>query len=95
MDYNHKRDAPATPTTVLNSPAQLSKTTVTEIVPKNLLETLTRSQKQQPQHRSLAPSRSLAAVNKTAQGISHHSPGRKNSTPAASYTKEMTGGNKQ
>jgi hypothetical protein len=43
MDYNHKRDAPATPTTMLNSPAQLSKKPTTEMAPKNLLETLTKS----------------------------------------------------
>jgi hypothetical protein len=95
MDYDHKRNAPATPTTMSNSPTKLSKKPATEIVPKNLLDSLTRSQKQQQQHRSPARSHSLTAINEMAQGISRHSPARKTFIPTTSYAKETTGGNKQ
>jgi ATP-dependent Clp protease ATP-binding subunit ClpA len=63
--------------------------------PQNLLESLMKSQKHQTQHRSLTQSRSLTAINETAQGISRHSPGQKTTTPATSYAKELTGGNKK
>jgi hypothetical protein len=43
MDYDHKHDAPATPTTMSNSPGQAFKKATTDITPKNLLETLTKA----------------------------------------------------
>jgi hypothetical protein len=95
MDYDHKQDAPATPTTMSNSPGQVFKKAVADIAPKNLLESLTKSQKHQTQHRSPARSRSLTAINKTAQGISRQSPGQKTATRATSYAKASTGGNKK
>jgi hypothetical protein len=95
MDYDHERNAPVTPTTMSNSLGQASKKVTTDITPMNLLETLTKSQNHQMQHRSLAQLRSLMAINKTVQGISRHSPGRKSATPTTSYAKESTGGNKK
>jgi hypothetical protein len=95
MDYNHKRNTPATPTTMSNSPGQASKKVTTDIAPKNLLETLTKSQNHQTQHRSPARSRSLTAINTTAQGISRQSPGHKSATPTTTYAKESTGGSKK
>jgi hypothetical protein len=95
MDYDHKRSTPASPTTMSNSLGQASKKVTTDIAPRNLLETLTKNQNHPTQHRSLARSRSLTAINETAQGISRQSPGRKSATPATSYTKESTGGNKK
>jgi hypothetical protein len=50
MDQDNKRDTPATPTTMSNSPGQISKNPATEIVPKNLLECLNKTQKQQALH---------------------------------------------
>jgi hypothetical protein len=95
MDYDHKRNTPATPTTMSNSPGQASKKATTDIAPKNLLETLTKSQNHQMQHRSPARLHSLMAINETAQGISRQSPGCKSATPATSYAKELTGGIKK
>jgi hypothetical protein len=54
MDYNHKHSTPATPTTMTNSLGQAFKKATMDIAPKNLLETLTKSQKHQTQHRSPA-----------------------------------------
>jgi hypothetical protein len=95
METNNKRDTPATPTTMSNSPGQISKKPATEIVPKNLLESMNKLQKHQPPHQSPAWSRSLTAINETAQGNSRNSPGRKPTTTATSYTKETTGGSKK
>jgi hypothetical protein len=45
MEYNHKQDAPATPTTMSNSPGQVFKRAMADIAPKNLLESLTTNKK--------------------------------------------------
>jgi hypothetical protein len=70
-----------------NSPGQAFKKAMADITPKNLLESLMKSQKHQTQHRSPAQSHSLTAINKTAQGISRHLPRQKTTTPATSYAK--------
>jgi hypothetical protein len=73
-----------------NSPTWTQKTKKNDIAPQNLLETLSK-----PIHRAPTQSRSLAAISKTAQGISRNSPGRKHTTTSTSYAKGLTGGNKK
>jgi hypothetical protein len=50
MDQDNKRNTPATPTTMSSSPGQIHKKPATEIAPKNLLDSLNKTQKQQPLH---------------------------------------------
>jgi hypothetical protein len=95
METDNKQDTPATPTTMSNSPRQISKKIATNIVPKNLLDSMNKLQKHRQPHQSPAQSRSLTAINETAQGIPRNSPGRKPTTTATSYAKETTGGNKK
>jgi hypothetical protein len=80
METYNKRDTPATPTTMSNSPGQISKKLATDIVPKNLLDSMNKLQKHRQPHQSPAQSRSLTAINETAQGISQNSPGQKLTT---------------
>jgi hypothetical protein len=91
MDYDHKRDTPTTPTTMTDSPERAQRKKANNMAPLNLMESLI---KQKPTHQTPTRSRSLTAINETAQGITKHSPGR-TTTTSTSYAKETTGGNKK
>jgi hypothetical protein len=88
MDYDHKRDTPTTPTAMTDSPEQAQRKKANNMAPHNLMESLG---KQKQTHQTPTRSRSLTAINKTAQGITKHSPSQ-TTTTSTSYTKETTGG---
>jgi hypothetical protein len=71
LDYDHKRDTPTTPTAITNSPERAQRKKSNNMAPHNLMASFSK-----PKQIYHIPTRScsLTAINKTAQGITRHSP---------------------
>jgi hypothetical protein len=88
-DYDHKRDTPTTPTTMTNSPYHAQRKKANNMTPHNLMASLSKTKQT---HHTPTRSRSLMAINETAQGITRHSPSQMSKNTSTSYANETTGG---